>query len=173
MRHVERFAESADGLAFARRMLVRCPSCDAMAVALRSEKLPQRPIAVRVTCTTCGFAKEWQTKGDGTVKEAPAPVPDMVSDHITGLALWLQAPCAGHRLWAFNEDHLDFLRRAIGATLRERATYPGWDGREHTDTYYGRIPAALPTWMKLAKHRGEVLAALRRLEETLPQQRTR
>ena len=65
----------------------------------------------------------------------------------------------------------DALERAVGATLRERATSAGWDGRERIDTYYGRIPAALPTWMKLAKHREEVLAGLAKMRETLPRRR--
>jgi len=163
-----RFGESVSALGYADRMLLRCPSCDAMAVAVRSERLPQQPMVVRVTCTGCGFAKEWRTKGDGSVKDLPTPVPDQVCDHITGLALWLQTPCVCERLWAFNAEHLEFLRGAIGATLRERATFTGWDGAQHIDTYYGRIPAALPTWMKLAKHRDDVLAALDRLEKTLP-----
>jgi len=164
---MERFSDSVHPLAYADRMLLRCPSCDAMAVGVRGEKLPQQPMVVRVTCTGCGFAKEWQTKGDGSLRTVPEPVPDQECDHITGLALWLQTPCAGHRLWAFNEEHLAFLRGAIGATLRERATFTGFDGREHIDKYYGRIPAALPTWMKLAKHRDEVLAAITKLEQTL------
>jgi hypothetical protein len=166
---VERFAESVDAVsAYAGRMLLRCPGCGGLAVGVRGEKAPQQPLPVRVTCGHCGFAKEWRTLGDGSVRDAPTPVRDMVCDHITGLALWLQAPCAGHRLWAFNEEHLDFLRRAIGASLRERATYLGWDGRERIDTYYGRIPAALPTWMKLAKHRDEVLTAIAKMADTLP-----
>lgn len=142
-------------LSYAGRMLVRCPSCDAMAVATRGDKMPQEPIVVRAACTHCGFAKEWRTKGDGTWRQEP------------GLELWLQTDCAGHRLWAFNEEHLDFLRRYVAATLRERATFTGWDGEQHVDKYYGRIPAALPTWMKLAKHRGEVLAAIERLAGTM------
>ena len=165
---MERFGESVNALVYADRMLLRCPGCDGMAVGVRGEKLPQQPLVVRVTCTGCGFAKEWRTKGDGSLREVPTPVPDQVCDHVTGLALWLQTPCAGERLWAFNEEHLEFLRGAIGATLRERATFRGFDGREHIDKYYGRIPAALPTWMKLAKHRDEVLAALAKMEQTLP-----
>jgi len=126
---MERFAESVSALAFAGRMLVRCPTCDQAAVAVRSEKLPQQPLVVRVTCTGCGFAKEWQTLGDGSLRDVPTPVPDRVCD---------------------------------------RATSDGFDGRQHIDKYYGRIPAALPTWMKLARHRADVLAAIDQLETRLP-----
>ena len=164
----ERFAGSASPWAFADLMLVRCPSCGAAARAARGERKPQVPVVVTVTCTGCGFAKVWRTKGDWSPRDDVAPVPGEVCDLLTGLPLWLQTPCAGHTLWAFNAEHLDFLRGAVGARLRERATYAGWDGRSHTDTYYGRIPAALPTWMKVAEHRDEVLAALARMERTLP-----
>lgn len=158
----ERFDESVHPLAHAGRMLVRCPACHGPALAVRKDRRS------RVTCTGCGFAKDWATKGDGTPRDDVVPVEDAVTDPVSGLALWLQAPCVGHTVWALDGEHLDFLRRAIAATLRERATYDGWDGRPRTDTYYGRIPAALPTWMKLAKHRDEVLAALEKMARTLP-----
>lgn len=152
----------------AERTWVRCPSCTGPALAVRGEREPSRPRVVRVSCTGCGWSREWRTKGDGRPADDVVPASGEVCDLLTGLPLWLQTPCAGHVLWAFSAEHLDLLRTFVAATLRERATYAGWDGRPRTDTYYGRLPAALPGWLKSAKHRDEVLAGLDRLAARVP-----
>ncbi|MEW9532434.1 hypothetical protein AB0B72_28180, partial [Microbispora sp. NPDC049125] len=41
-------------------------------------------------------------------------------DPFFGLHLWLQTPCCGNVLWAYNIRHLDLLEGYIGADLRER-----------------------------------------------------
>ncbi|MFD4246830.1 hypothetical protein ACFWP3_35365 [Streptomyces sp. NPDC058525] len=76
------------------------------------------------------------------------------------LPLWLQASCCGHVLWAYNVRHLDLLEAYVAAKLRERGEL---------------VPAAptslverLPTWLKAAKNRTEVLRTIRRLRSTLP-----
>jgi len=163
-----RFDSSVNPWVFAQRALVRCPTCDGMAVVVRSEQLPRNPSVVRATCTHCGYNRERSTKGDGSLRDRPAPVPGVVCEQVHGLALWLQTPCVGETLWAFNEEHLGFLRDFVTADLRERALRDGWDGTPRIDTYYGNLPAALPTWMKLAKHRDDVLAAIDRLAATIP-----
>jgi hypothetical protein len=59
-------------------------------------------------------------------------------------------------LWANNEAHLDYLESYIGAALRERR----WE-RPYALSRY------LPSWMKHAEHREEVLRALARLRASL------
>jgi hypothetical protein len=74
------------------------------------------------------------------------------------LPLWLTAECCGgHTLWAFNERHLDLLEAFVAARLRERGTGPGGL----------TLVARLPTWLKRAKHRGEILRVIRRLRASL------
>ena len=162
-----RFDSSVNPWVFAQRALVHCPSCDGLAVVLRSEPLPRTPGTVRATCTHCGYNRERTTKGDGSFRDRPPAAPGVVSEQVHGLALWLQTPCCGEVLWAFNEEHLAFLRDYVAADLRERALRPGWDGEPRIDTYYGNLPAAFPTWIKLARNRGAVLAAADRLAATL------
>ncbi|GLY54020.1 hypothetical protein Lesp01_76760 [Lentzea sp. NBRC 102530] len=72
--------------------------------------------------------------------------------------LWLQAPCAGHTLWALNGAHLDLLESYVGAALREDP--------DPSSVRRMTILAKLPAWLKSAKHRDEVLRTIRRLRST-------
>ncbi|MFT3913737.1 MAG: hypothetical protein QM704_06410 [Anaeromyxobacteraceae bacterium] len=73
--------------------------------------------------------------------------------------LWLQAPCAGELLWAYNRRHLEHLAAIVGATLRERPGRPGGNAS---------MLSRLPRWMKAAKHREEVLRAIAALRRRWP-----
>lgn len=74
-----------------------------------------------------------------------------------GHPLWLQTPCCGETLWAYNQPHLEFLKAYVRATLRHRQP-------NHNQSLASR----LPRWIKLAKHRDEVLRALVRMEVLMP-----
>jgi hypothetical protein len=75
--------------------------------------------------------------------------------------LWLRASCCGGRtLWAWNVEHLDVLEGYIGAQLRERGTAERWGQTSMLEK--------LPTWMKTAKNRDELLKVIGRLRATLP-----
>jgi hypothetical protein len=74
--------------------------------------------------------------------------------------LWLETECCGgHRLWALNERHLDYLTAFVASTDRTRE-FPSPPGNR-------QIADKLPVWLVEAKHRGEVLRALDRLRATL------
>lgn len=79
-------------------------------------------------------------------------------DPIARQPLWLKAPCCGRTLWALNAEHLAVLERYVGAAVRSRTAAP---------SAYTMIEV-LPRWMKVAKHRGEVLRVIDRLKRTLP-----
>ncbi|HJU69010.1 MAG TPA: hypothetical protein VJ650_12300 [Gemmatimonadaceae bacterium] len=127
-------------------------------------------------CSRCGRELHWRATrraggpghqpvlavrcpGCRTVNQRPAnwsrdsQVP---TDGYFGLPLWLQTECCGHVLWALNEGHLLFLERYIGAQLRERAPNRN-----------GSLASRLPTWMKDAKHRDEIMTCLARLRHSL------
>ncbi|MFD0556901.1 hypothetical protein FB566_2154 [Stackebrandtia endophytica] len=74
----------------------------------------------------------------------------------TGLPLWLRADFRGRVLWAVNERHLSFLERFVAAGIREQC--PG----------NSSLASRLPAWIKSAKHRPALVAALRKLRATLP-----
>lgn len=74
-----------------------------------------------------------------------------------GLDLWLQIPCAGHVLWAYDQTHLDFLERYVAAGIREQA--PG-----NTS-----LASRLPRWIKARENRAPLVRALARLRASLPE----
>lgn len=104
----------------------------------------------RLTCH-CGRTDEWIPEG---VPGKFVVIPNFTgpNDPYFGLPLWLQAPCCGNVLWAYNAEHLDLLERYVGARLRER-------GREPEMT----MLAKLPQWIKSANNRDQVLKTIRKL----------
>ncbi|WP_093147049.1 hypothetical protein [Saccharopolyspora antimicrobica] len=87
---------------------------------------------------------------------------DMAADGIDalyGLPFYLTTSCAGHRLWAANEAHLDYLEGFVGAKIRTVHQTPV--GRE--------LGYKLPRWMLLASNRDKVLSALAELRAMLPE----
>jgi hypothetical protein len=86
----------------------------------------------------------------------PVTVPDALVDNCFGLPLWLQTPCAGHTLRAFDARHLAYLKAFLQAELRERR-----------GTANASVISRLPTWIKDAKHRDAALHAVQRLERSL------
>jgi hypothetical protein len=132
------------------RVLVRCPRCAGCATVIRPAAEGCRGAGeTRLVCTGCGHAGRPKARCRDSGGAA---------DPFFGLPLWLQAPCSGRTLWAYNAEHLAVLAGYVGAGVRERTSAP---------SAYTMVEI-LPLWMKLAKHRGEVLRVLDRLQRTLP-----
>jgi hypothetical protein len=125
---------------------VACPRCGVRAVVRALAAGQPWAVAHRVTCGGCGLAEE---RGAG-IASFGGPV-----DPVFGLPLWYQAPCCGRRLWAYNAEHVDRLRRFVAATLRERHDVEGAPAS---------LVERLPEWIKAASNRAEVLATIDRLE---------
>ena len=134
-----------------------CPTCDGLArVVVRPGAVPPRGhgrffVPRRLVCAACGHTAESDAR---TARIGGAVDPWF---HVP---LWLREPVAGELLWAWNAEHLDLLEDYVGARRRQRPARPR------------PSPASLlehlPTWMKTAKHRDEVLAAITRLRIRLP-----
>lgn len=140
---------------FSDLFLVHCPRCDKCARVLpvspaATEKNKQGIVPYaqlmfaprRLSCQHCGYVKEWEGKkvaqfGDGR-------------DWYFGVPLWLQVPCCGESLWAFNDRHIQFLEDFVSASFRE--------------THFGAsLASRLPEWMKLGRNRVEVLKCMDKL----------
>jgi hypothetical protein len=143
---------------FADEVLVRCPACGECAIVLdqlgtseyHANRDDTRLVARRrLRCLACGLSK------DGFPSERVFGVP---VDPYFRLPVWLQADCCGKVLWAYNAEHLSLLESYVAARLRERRASPG------SMTMVARLPA----WLKSAKHRDEILRAIRRLRSSLP-----
>jgi hypothetical protein len=143
--------------AYADLVYVVCPRCGSRAVVVARPGLPElrhygellfRPR--RLACDDCALTREWTAERRGNALiGVQLGGPD---DPFFGLPLWLQAPCRGKVLWAYNERHLDVLEAYVAATLRERGDGPAMS-----------MVACLPAWIKAAGNRDDVLRAIERL----------
>jgi hypothetical protein len=145
-RHTQTFLDLA---------LVHCPACDRQA-----EVRPHRD-GLRLTCSHCGRS---ETTGPRERGDKQHPALSLISINAErppfGAALWLETICCGgNRLWALNEKHLDYLTQYVAETQRSRE-FPSPPGSR-------QLATVLPTWMKLAKNRDEVLRAIARLRTRL------
>lgn len=145
---------------FAGRMLVVCQRCGGRALMIPRPGLPDPEYFSellfqprRLACGGCGAVADWkpEVQGAGLV----GAVLGGSEDQFFQRPLWLQVRCAGHVLWAFNEEHIDELSAYVGARLRERG------GARPTMSMFARLPA----WMKRSDNRSEVLAGLETLRE--------
>ncbi|MGW6755569.1 hypothetical protein [Streptomyces sp. NPDC055006] len=140
--------------------LVRCPKCAgiahvAPAVPAADGSVPSVFARRRLVCRACGLSRDaaggefrlFRGRGEAT-------------DPYFGLPLWLQAETRHGWVWAYNPEHLELLRHFVRAPLRERAP---WDAQVKKMT----VVARLPTWIKSAKNRGEVLRAIDRIRSSL------
>lgn len=139
----QRFQDlGASVYSFDREFLVRCPRCDRRADVRVSE------IDARLTCTHCGVSRSRTNRFYSVSVDA--------TDWYFKLPLWLQAPCCGHVLWARNLEHLAFLEEFVEAKLRERPNHAGG--------YRNKLLVSrLPLWIKSARNRDAVMAALAKL----------
>lgn len=152
---VERHRDGRGLDAFRDETLVVCPACSHLARSREIEPATSDRFAERrLTCDHCGHARSWANR---SFRRGWGQTP--VLDDYFELPLWLQAPCCGEVLWAYNTDHLAYLEAFVGARLRESSRGPG----SRTRPLAGR----LPEWMKLRKNRDAVLACIERLRQTL------
>ncbi|MGW3094909.1 hypothetical protein ACWDCC_15805 [Streptomyces sp. NPDC001102] len=142
-------------------IIVRCPGCQeaARVVPAPEDSDPGGRILFRprrLICRGCGLSRVWSSRPVAL----PAGTAQPATDPYFGLPLWLQVETRHGWLWAYNPEHLDLIRRFVQAPLRERA--PWYDtGQKMT------LVARLPTWIKRAKHRDEILRAVSRIQASL------
>ena len=141
---------------FRHEFLVRCPRCDNCAqIVPRNDE--QGFASRRLVCKKCGYTQDWEGK---------AMVVGGSFDWYFRLPLWLQTPCCGKILWAYNREHLDFLESYVKAGLRESFPLKVYE----TGLVMWRnksLASRLPTWMKRAKNRDEVLRGIERLRKKI------
>ncbi len=146
---------------FMDEFLVVCPECSRKAVVRAGT--PSNP--PRLVCPCCGHSRDWKQTAHGIrFSQRASGWPDGMiavgdaADAYFHLPLWLQLPCAGHALWAFNERHLAFLQEFVSATDR---SVPN---REPGGPLNALLVSRLPKWIKLGRNRGAVLRTLEKLQ---------
>jgi len=137
---------------FLRRYTVVCPACGDAARVTAKENEPFILFAPRrLTCAACGFMKEWAERS------LTYPSPEKAVDWYFRVPFYFQKPCAGHRLWVANAEHLAFLRSYVAAKHRSRKRGAhGWKNKS--------LASRIPRWIAESKNRTLVLSALDELE---------
>lgn len=130
---------------FERDILVKCPQCNSCTKIASIDD----GSTWRIACFHCSYTKTTS----GTIKQYGWAI-----DPLFDLPLWLQMPCCGEVLWAYNAAHLEFLEKYVQATLRE-SQGNRW---QHLS-----IAVRLPRWMKLASHRKAILKGIQHLKDRL------
>jgi hypothetical protein len=132
--------------------MLRCPRCASLAWS-RTLVLGAKDWFAprRLTCEKCSYAKLWQARA---FSRAPG---ELAQDDYFHLPLYLQAECSQGVLWAYNMDHLEYLKTWLEAPLRARRMDAqfGWSN--------GGFLSRLPRWVKLAKNRAKVTEALKKM----------
>lgn len=131
-----------------REILVACPRCHARTETHLTDG------SAGLACPWCGFAAR-RPYGQ---RPWPRPGHDgQMTDPWFGAALWLQARCAGHVLWALNFDHLSYIEDYVAAGVRARREF---------SQFGSALGEQLPTWIVTAKNREVVLRTSARLKRT-------
>ncbi len=150
------------------KFLVECPNCASCGhvITLEQADIP----SVRLLCKSCGNAKEWKRTSCGVTysnnfdyfENGEVSIGAAV-DWYFHLPLWLQVPCKGENLWAYNSNHLNWLKGFVSAKLRERKPSKkyGWSNQS--------LASRLPKWLKKASNREQILLSFPKLEKKLHQ----
>jgi transcription elongation factor Elf1 len=128
-----------------------CPDC-AERVEKVIDDVAVKKDKIKVKCPNCGLTqaykpryveKEWvfNTRGEAT-------------DPFYKLPLWLSGQIKNNTFWAYNYDHLKYLKGYIEAKLRTRS------GRSYTS-----MVEKLPNWIKSKKNRDELITLIEKLEK--------
>jgi hypothetical protein len=137
-------------------VLVHCPRCNERAT------IDRRSGVLRITCLSCGFINEERGSRSEETRLSRQWALHVYNsgDTLFNAPLWLETNCCGgHRLWALNAHHLEYLAAFVRSKDRTRE-FPSLLGSR-------QLADKLPVWMVEAKHRNEVLRALDRLRATL------
>ncbi len=151
---------------FGDEFLVVCPGCNSCARVIDFEAESGRE--VRLSCLHCGHSKVWE-KTTGIVQfgsnaarfESGSIAVGADVDWYFHEPLYLQIECGGENLWAYNLEHLRWLRQFVAADLRNRtrSQSDGWSNKS--------LASRLPKWIKIAANRDRIVKALDKMEERL------
>lgn len=134
-------------------ILVECPRCSSCA-QFSQIKTDRLPYFTRVSCLCCGYSKDHKQslskrRRFGGRERSP---------HVE-LRLWLQRPCCGQTLWAYNYKHLAYMASYVGAHHRMRNP----ENTLHCSN--SSMASRFPRWMISAKNRAAVLRGIQMLRE--------
>ena len=146
-------------------ILVACPSCSKSAIVKTNNFsfLNRNENEIKVICTNCGFNKRLSEKPESILSvnrnkviKGRYMVIGGAVDPFFHLPLWFRTNFENNELWAYNKEHIEFLKLHIEAKLRER------NGQELANKSLG---SRLPKWMNAKNNRESLLKTLLALQD--------
>lgn len=131
---------------FMAEVLIQCPQCKEKARVLKKDPIKYFFGEVIATCSNCGFNKRFNTEQCALGHQY---------DPYFGYELWLQSNFKGNVFWAYNKQHLSFLKEHIGSTDRKR---------DISDMRNKSLGSRLPKWMTKKNHRSQLLKLIEKLD---------
>ncbi|TGE24103.1 hypothetical protein E5K00_02495 [Hymenobacter aquaticus] len=125
-----------------------CPDCG-YRLKVNLPAVKQKTSFIRLTCPDCDHTNKFTPTYEGCV--LPIAQGGEIEPHF-GTELWLQVPFGADTLWAYNYEHLQHLKQYVQAKLRQRQAPD-----------FSPMVERLPTFIKSAKNRDSLLAAIERL----------
>jgi len=126
MLHPNRFQDEHLTLTnFQQEVLVVCPTCSKKAIA----KVDFDTKLARLICAACGCNKETSI----AIRNGCFT---MAANFYFQAELWLKMSFKNELFWAYNDKHLDYLKRYISATLREHKDRTGFTLLEKLPKFY-------------------------------------
>lgn len=146
------FSQSTDDLIRYNLIVKRnCDNCGkTIEILVPNQK--ERANTITAPCPNCGVTRTFEPRNEAY--HLAYPEQGKANDPIFSLPLWFQTEVKGNLFWAFNREHLQEIKNYVGAKLRERQTLT------HTT-----MVEKLPTFIKEAKNRSQILKAIERLEQ--------
>jgi hypothetical protein len=118
---------------------------------------------VKLVCVKCGYnkhlAKKPTTIISGVQQRHDEGQYFIIGDSIDPYfhqPLWLSMKCCGETLWAYNYEHLNFLKHHVEAKLRERTL---------DEIKNKSLGSRLPKWMTSKRNRSVVVNAIEQLSK--------
>jgi len=145
-------------------IMVVCPSCSKLAIVKTNQYtfLNKDESEIKTICTNCGFNRRLSEKPKSILSASKNNiitgryiVIGGAVDPFFHLPLWFKTSFDSNELWAYNKEHIEFLKQHIEAKLRER------NGQEPANKSLG---SRLPKWMNAKRNREPLLKILTELQ---------
>jgi hypothetical protein len=104
---------------------------------------------INIVCSNCNQAKEYEAINTRCYANS-----NLAIDPYFGLQLWLQISLDNNIFWAYNFNHLAYLKIYVSAKLRDEKGISKYS-----------MTQKLPNFIKLAKNRSKIVKMIERLEK--------
>jgi len=127
-----------------------CSNC-AEEIELLIPKVNEKKEKIAIKCKNCGITQDYEPRN--IVQEWIYTDNEKATDDYFGLSLWINSNFKEKVFWAYNYEHLNYLKKYISAEIRESNNRTHWTMMEK-----------LPVWMSSSKNREKLLKIIKELE---------